>query len=92
MNLKKMNKDIEIKEKLEKLVEETYKKPTTNPDWFKDFKVVVKHGIVCVEKHGIKSEHSFIYDEGAKDYYGNDWNLGALGNMVINWNNKNRSN
>ena len=84
-----MKTDKTIKKELQNLVNNTYKKPHTNKKWFNGFKILVKNGIVQIEKNGIKTKKGFLYDDGAKDYYGNDWNLGALGNLIIRWENEN---
>ena len=82
--------DISIKSKLNKLVEGTLKsEKTKNPNWFKGFQVIVKNGIVRIEKNNVISTHAFIYEDNAKDYNGYDWNLGALGNLVISWEREN---
>ena len=83
--------DEEIKAKLEKAVEES-KKDAVNPNWFDGFVIKVENGIVSLEKDGIACTRKFSYDDGAKDYYGRDWNLGALGNLVIAWERENPKN
>lgn len=49
-------------------------------DYYDGFKVRVSKGYVSVEKNGIKSKKSFIYNEKDKD-----WNSGALSNLVQRW-------
>lgn len=87
---KENNKDKNIKTKLEKQVQES-KKNAKNPDWFEGFNIIVEKGIVKLEKNGITTSQGFKYDENAKDGKGEDWNKGALGNLVVRWKNENES-
>lgn len=80
-------KDTEIKTKLISLVEEA-NKTANNPSWFNGFEIIVENGIVSVEKNNIKSKKCFIYEDKAKDGNGYNWNLGALGNLTIAWENQ----
>lgn len=81
-----------IKSELKKLVKETLKSESTNPNWFNGFEIIVTGNIVQIEKNGIKSKQGFLYDRNAKDGQGYNWNLGALGNLVIGWERENNIN
>lgn len=80
--------DNKIKSKLEQYIERS-KKKAKNPKFFDGFKVKVNKGIVQVEKNGITSKAAFKYDSDALDGKGNDWNEGALGNLIGKWNAQN---
>ena len=54
-----------IKSELEKLVKETLKSESTNPNWFNGFEIIVTGNIVQIEKNGIKSKQGFLYDKNA---------------------------
>lgn len=82
------NSDENIKSKIQKSIEQS-KKTAKNPKFYDGFDVVVKDGIVKVEKDGKLSKTGFKYDEGATDDTGEDWNTGALGNLIQKWNAEN---
>lgn len=77
----KKQKDTNAKEKLENYMK--------GKKYYEGFKVNVKNGYVSVEKDGIESTHKFIYDADKKDGHGDDWNEGALSNLVHSWNHEN---
>lgn len=77
--------DENIKSKIQKSIEQS-KKTAKNPKFYDGFDVVVKDGIVKVEKDGKLSKTGFKYDDGATDDKGEDWNTGALGNLIQKWN------
>lgn len=78
----KKEKENNIKSKLENYMK--------NHDVYDGFKIKVDNGRIKVEKNGIESSRSFIYSDGKKDEKGEDWNEGALGNLVIAWNRENK--
>ena len=81
--------DKNIKTKLEAQIEKI-KKNAKNSSFYNGFNVVVKNGIVRVEKNGIISKSGFQYDEGATtENTGGNWNLDAIGNLIQKWNNEN---
>lgn len=77
----KKQKDTNAKEKLENYMK--------GKKYYEGFKVNVKNGYVSVEKDDIESTHKFIYDADKKDGHGDDWNEGALSNLVHSWNHEN---
>jgi len=77
----KKQKDTNAKEKLENYMK--------GKKYYEGFKVNVKNGYVSVEKDGIESTHKFIYDADKKDGHGDDWNEGALSNLVHSWKHEN---
>jgi hypothetical protein len=77
----KKQKDTNAKENLENYMK--------GKKYYEGFKVNVKNGYVSVEKDGIESTHKFIYDADKKDGHGDDWNEGALSNLVHSWKHEN---
>ena len=83
------SEDRDIKTNLEAQIEES-KKKAKNPNFYDGFNVVVKNGIVKVEKNGILSKSGFQYNKGATtENTGANWNIDAIGNLINKWNNEN---
>lgn len=82
--------DNKIKSKLETAIKEKQAR-AKNPKFYDGFNIVVKDGIVKVEKDGILSSKGFQYNPEAKTgNTGADWNADALGNLITRWNNENK--
>lgn len=58
------------------------------PNHYENVNVLVNNGVVKLEKDGKVTKKAFIYDDGAVDNKGNDWNECAFGNLMISWKNQ----
>lgn len=83
----KLNDDFEAKENEKNIDSEIKNKLTAYmekyPATFGKYSVNIENGRVSLEKDGKKYSRSFRYKDGVKDGSGDDWNEGALGNLVV---------